>query len=241
MCRNIKTLVNCELPVTFEYSEAAVVKLVRQLIASSKPSKVNRAVLKDVVQSVRRIILGFCGVVLALGASFAHGLQPGAYIVSANKLNVRLSPRPQAEVLMQLKRGEFVTVYQAAGDWARISEYYDGAQEGFDGMVAHWVSSEFLAVPGEVPKTTFGTVNARDSSLEAVVRQSDAFEKHSDVLLMASKRLVDSGTCKLSDFQATRGWSLDAARQPATFFTYCSPGGNRKSVFLDPITGTVFH
>lgn len=241
MCRNIKTLVNCELPVTFEYSEAAVVKLVRQLIGSSKPSKVNRAVFKDVVQSVRQIILGFCGVIFALGASVAHGLEPGAYIVSANKLNVRLSPRPQAQVLMQLKRGEFVTVYQAAGDWARISEYYDGAQEGFDGMVAHWVSSEFLAVPGEVPKTTSRTVNARDLSLEAVIRQSDAFEKHSDVLLMASKRLVDSGTCTLSDFQATRGWSLDAARQPATFFTYCSPGGNRKSVFLDPITGTVFH
>ena len=122
-----------------------------------------------------------------------------------------------------------------------ISEYYDGAQEGFDGMVAHWVSSEFLSVPGEVPKQTFGTGSAQDLSLEAVVRQSDAFEKHSDVLLLASKRLMDSGTCTLADFQATRGWSLDAARQPATFFIYCSPGGKRKSVFLDPITGTVFH
>ena len=241
MCRKIKTLANFAPPVICEPIETAAVRFVRKFARTSKPAKVNRAVSKQLMQSIRTLILGFCGVVVGFGVSVAYALEPGAYIVSANKLNVRLSPRPQAQVLMQLKRGESVTVYQAAGDWARISEYYDGAQEGFDGMVAHWVSSEFLSVPGEVPKQTFGTGSAQDLSLEAVVRQSDAFEKHSDVLLLASKRLVDSGTCTLADFQATRGWSLDAARQPATFFIYCSPGGKRKSVFLDPITGTVFH
>jgi hypothetical protein len=192
--------------------------------------------------------------VCALAGRFSLALELGVHAVSGNNLNVRLSPSPSGQISRRLGSGDTVTVLQVAGEWARISEFYDGAKHGNKGMVAEWVAAQFLKpkagdpvaarlpVPKVSPKPKFKkSTSVRDSALQAIVIGSVDYAAYGPMFMETAERLIRAGTCTLGDFRATQGWSRDAGVQPPTYFTYCSPEGRRKSVFLDPLTGTVFH
>ena len=55
MCRNIKTLLNFEPPVTEEEVRAASLQFVRKITGFNKPSKANEAAFLDAVNEVARV------------------------------------------------------------------------------------------------------------------------------------------------------------------------------------------
>ena len=198
---------------------------------------------------MRRVIQVALWVALALAAHSSRALEPGWYAVNAKQLNVRLAPAPDAQVVIRLERGAKVRVFQVAGQWARVSDYYDGKRHGLSGMVARWVAARFLGDSNATtparskpqPRPTPAAKTNDTGLLAAVVAKSEDFATHRTLFVSTAQRLIDSGTCTLADFRSSGGWTRDVAVEPPTYFTFCAPGGKRKSVFLDPLTGTVFH
>ncbi|HWV31046.1 MAG TPA: hypothetical protein VN038_15410, partial [Dyadobacter sp.] len=54
------------------------------------------------------------------------------------------------------------------------------------------------------------------------VSQSDDFKRHQSALAKAAKKLIDDGTCKVSDFEYVGGFvkSMNHKNKPV-YFTYC--------------------
>jgi len=55
MCRNIKTLFNCEPPITPEEIRDASLQFVRKISGFNKPSKVNEAAFLGAVEEIARV------------------------------------------------------------------------------------------------------------------------------------------------------------------------------------------
>lgn len=214
-----------------------------------------------------RVTLGAACVVLGIAVSTVApvrgaALEPGLHEVRADVLNVRLAPRPDARILRQLRDRERVEVLQLVGRWARLTEYYEGSSVGTPGMVAEWVSAEFLfrpgapvtaaPVPSPGPRKIAGTASdtplaagsparGTPADVRSAIVRSDDYDRHRDAFNEAAERLLADGTCTVDDFARTSGWLRAGNEQPVTYFVVCVAGAGRKSVFLDPATGTVFH
>jgi uncharacterized protein YgiM (DUF1202 family) len=58
------------------------------------------------------------------------GIPQGRYSVVAETLNVRIRPDISGEVLTSLNKTDEVFVYESSKNWARISDFFDGASYG---------------------------------------------------------------------------------------------------------------
>lgn len=88
---------------------------------------------------------------VVFGAAQTERKLIGKVYVTADRLNVRLSPSPSGKVTNVLDRGQGLDVLEVKNGWARISRYYDGSIEGVRGEVARWVAARHL------PETNCGT------------------------------------------------------------------------------------
>ena len=68
--------------------------------------------------------------------AFAAAQAPGKHVVSASSLNARLAANQSGQLTRKLYRGSRVEVLEVKDGWARISDYYSGADEGLNGFVA---------------------------------------------------------------------------------------------------------
>ena len=125
----------------------------------------------------------------------------GEHFVTASKLNVRLAPNNDGKITNVLDRGQRVEVFETKGNWARISEYYDGEVEQLSGEVARWVYGKYLSTE----KHQTETLTNLGDPIFAAISSSDDFEAHQDVFVSASKTLINNGRCQLSDFQEVGG------------------------------------
>jgi hypothetical protein len=71
-------------------------------------------------------------------------LDPGTYYVSAKKLNVRMAPKKQGELITTLELGDEVYVYETLKGWARLSEYFNRERSLDPEKQAQWVSANYL-------------------------------------------------------------------------------------------------
>lgn len=198
------------------------------------------------------------GAIFAVSSALAAANSVGDYIVTASTLNVRLAPSTSAQTSSRLRRGQAVSVLEVSNGWARISRYYDGSSEGLSGEVAQWVFARHLSprpaarlqparpvakavveyLPAQPPPGEEIVVSA--SILEAI-KASDDLPKYETTFAWVSAKLVDTGTCKVSDFRDIGGWwrSADHKSRPV-YYTYCGGGSNSDRIYMDTSTGETF-
>ncbi|EPW6982130.1 SH3 domain-containing protein [Vibrio parahaemolyticus] len=159
-----------------------------------------------------------------------------SYVI-ANELNVRLSPNTKGKITNVLYNGQLVHVFEYSNGWARISKYYDGSVEGFDGQVARWVSSEYLSNDKPVP-----TKSNPSNRLEAAIDDSDDYASYKTTFLSVSRELINSGICSIEDFEYQGGWIRSVNYKPRkVYFTYCGEHGKKSGrIYFEPSSGGVF-
>ena len=107
---------------------------------------------------------------------------------------VVLAPRDNAKETNRLDAGQKVTVYEFRGNWARISDWYDGAAEGESGQVARWLLIDQLGPqrPAPVSQPSW-PVDPRIQGLPRV-GQGGLTKREVALLYAASQFYLESGT-----------------------------------------------
>lgn len=181
----------------------------------------------------------FVMALLALSSvsAFAAALGPGSYFVTADHLNVRLSPSANGKLTNKLSFGARVDVEEVRSGWARISKYYDGSVEGLNGTVARWVSAKYLSATKPKAETT----SPASGPLAEALSQSNDYRKYSSQFIAASKKLIEQGKCTLGDFKEMGGWvrSTNNGSKPI-YFTYCGGFTKQNRIYLNVANGKVF-
>jgi hypothetical protein len=203
-----------------------------------------------------RVFLTLLVTVFSVTTAFAAVKSPGDFVVTAGTLNVRLAPSTSAKARGKLHRGQVIEVLEVVDGWARISRYYNGASEGLSGTVAHWVFATHLSAlpPAE------GLADRKDPPVEVqpampppgeeivvsapifdAIKSSDDLPKYQATFAWVSAKLVDSGTCEISDFRDIGGWWRSADHKPRpVYYTYCGGGSNSDRIYVDTTTGETF-
>ena len=94
---------------------------------------------------MKRVTLTVFLALLAASNAFAQAQSPGAYVVTAEPLNVRLQANSSGKVTDTLYKQQNVEVFEVNNGWARISQYYDGETEGLTDNIARWVFATHLS------------------------------------------------------------------------------------------------
>jgi hypothetical protein len=197
-----------------------------------------------------RIILAIFITVFAAPGAFAQAKSAGEHVVTAGTLNVRLAADTNGKLAGKLYRGQKVEVLEVDDGWARISRYFDGASQGLSGSVARWVFAAHLSAESsaqqqarpveQAPRPVQRKVDP-DSPIYLAIKSSDDLAKYRGTFVSVSEKLVDAGTCKLSDFKDIGGWWRSAAHEPApVYYTYCGGGNNNNRIYVNVDTGSVF-
>ena len=185
-----------------------------------------------------RVVLTFLLAASFASMAFAVAETPGQYYVTAGSLNVRLASNETGQVVRKLRRGDKIEVFELSNGWARVSEYYDDADDGRSGFVAQWVYAEHLEVAPLVAASIEVDVN---SPVYQAIKSSDDLERHQGVFVLVSTKLVESGQCQLSDFHDIGGWWRSNAHRPrSVYYTYCGGAANEHRIFVDTATGRLF-
>lgn len=73
------------------------------------------------------------------------------------------------------------------------------------------------------------------------VSQSDDFERYKGAFVTAARKLIDNGTCKVSDFEYVGGFlkSMNHKNKPV-YFTYCGGMTISNRLYLNVSTGQIF-
>ena len=184
-----------------------------------------------------RVALSVFIAIFAVSIAFAKAESPGDFVVTAGTLNVRLAANKAGIVSSKLYEQEEVEVFEFKNGWARISQYYDGEIEGLSGNVARWVFATHLSAKRTVAEKTI--VN---SPIVEAIKSSDDLAKFQDTFVSVSEKLVNSGECKLSDFEDIGGWWRSAEHKQAglIYYTFCGDAGNNHRIYVNTATGKTF-
>ncbi len=167
-------------------------------------------------------VLFFC---LVASHAFAEVVAPGSYYVTADKLNVRLSPSAESTITNKIYRQQKVDVKEVKNDWARISDYYNGVAEGVQGLVARWVSAQHLSLqrPGDLSQPEI-PADARIKELPKV-GEYGATKRDVEILYAAATYYLNTDRCKKIMFGDK---SVD---KPNTYYLNC---GGAQNLFFTP-------
>ena len=72
-------------------------------------------------------------------------IQKSIYFVNTGRLNIRVRPGISGEIVDVIDKGQKLEVLETKGDWARISQYFDGEGADFTGGMALWVYAIHLS------------------------------------------------------------------------------------------------
>jgi hypothetical protein len=185
-----------------------------------------------------RVLLTVLMATCVVASAFAVAGAPGRYVVTTEQLNVRLASDRTGKVTKIFYQGQKIKVLEVSNGWARISEYYDGANDGIAGSVAQWVRATHLAALPPPKAKIKVDVN---SPVFQAIKSSDDLDVHQGVFVTVSAKLVESGQCKLSDFRDIGGWWRSAAHNPrSVYYTYCGGASNDDRIYVDTATGRTF-
>jgi hypothetical protein len=200
----------------------------------------HQSILMMMISISTTVVTGIIGAALivlsAVSTAFAEARTPGDFIITAGTLNVRIAPDTTAKVTDKLYRQQQVEVFEIDDGWARISPYYDGEAEGVPGNVARWVFAMHLsAQPRTDEKTDVG------SPVAEAIKSSEDLEKYRGLFVSVSRKLIDSGECKLSDFADIGGWwrSIPHKSRPV-YYVYCGAGSSNHVIYVDAASGETF-
>jgi hypothetical protein len=162
---------------------------------------------------------------LAASYAFAEAITQGSHYVTADKLNVRLSPNAEGTITNKIYRQQKVDVKEVRNGWARISDYYNGVAEGVEGMVARWVSAQHLSLetPSDMPQPELPA----DPRIKELPRVGEygATERDVEILYAAATHYLNIGRCQKIMFGDK---SVD---KPDTYYLNC---GEAQNLFFKP-------
>ncbi len=206
-----------------------------------------------------RVILTLLISILATSTGVAAAKAAGDYVVAVGTLNVRLAPNTSGKLRGKLHRGQVIEALEVRDGWARISRYYNGANEGVAGTVAHWVYATHLADLPVAKKQAARPVEKElvvevqpampppgeeiivSAPILDAIKSSDDLPRYEATFAWVSAKLVDTGTCKISDFRDIGGWWRSADHKPRPiYYTYCGGGSNSDRIYMDTTTGKTF-
>jgi len=79
------------------------------------------------------------------------------------------------------------------------------------------------------------------AKVEAVIKDSDDFSTHKEIMLKLSKQLIDQGKCTLADFEDMGGWVQSFKHKPKpVYFTYCGDINEDSRIYLDAENQSIF-
>lgn len=155
------------------------------------------------------------------------------YFVDTNKLNVRSYPRKSASIRSVLRKGKSLKALEIKDDWVRISEY-ELHQSGND--VADWVHTDFVSHN----KPIITEREIRKNMLK-LVNKSDDFMTYQDQFVIATRKLIEDGTCRYEDFELMDGWVLSRTFNiEPVYFVYCGGTKRENKVYVTIKTGEIF-
>jgi hypothetical protein len=185
---------------------------------------------------MKRVTLTVFLALFAASSAFAQAQSPGAYVVTAEPLNVRLQANSSGKVTDRLYKQQKVEVFEVNNGWARISQYYDGETEGLTGNIARWVFATHLSAELRITEE----VDVSSPIYEAI-KSSDDLAQYQHIFVSVSSDLVNSGECKLSDFMDIGGWWRSVPHQPRpVYYTYCGGVNNNHPIYVNTATRETF-
>jgi len=79
------------------------------------------------------------------------------------------------------------------------------------------------------------------AKIEAVIKDSDDFSSHKEIMLKLSQQLIDQGKCTLADFEDMGGWVQSFKHKPKpVYFTYCGDINEDSRIYLDAEKKSLF-
>jgi len=88
-----------------------------------------------------------------------------------------------------------------------------------------------------------GNKEAADAlaKIEAVLKDSDDFSSHKEIMLKLSQQLIEQGKCTLADFEDMGGWVQSFKHKPKpVYFTYCGDINEDSRIYLDAENQSLF-
>lgn len=87
----------------------------------------------------------------------------------------------------------------------------------------------------------FASSAASADEITRSVSQSDDFNRHMVAFVTAARKLIDDGTCRVSDFEYVGGFlkSMNHKNKPV-YFTYCGGMTISNRLYLNVSTGEIF-
>lgn len=173
------------------------------------------------------------------------------YVVP-DTLNKRTCPSTSCGIVGQVMKGNKLSVLAKENGFARVTDYNDSCTNGIhdwvkagdnrctqangmrNGKFAEWVSLNHLSA--EPPKAP--PANGIDYSL---VKDSDDFDRHRDIFLKTSLKLISDGRCSRADFKKYQWWkSTTTYKNKPVYFTYCGAAHVDNRIYLNVSNGKVF-
>ena len=142
----------------------------------------------------------FIAIITAILSSGCSSIPSGssAYYVKENVLEVRLAPSSNGTVTNRIYRQQKVEVFEIRGEWARVSNYYDGTVEGKTGQVARWVLATGLSSSqiADLPQPTISQDPriARDAFPKVGQNGLTAYDVQ--LLHKGALKFLNSGKCR---------------------------------------------
>lgn len=76
--------------------------------------------------------------------------------------------------------------------------------------------------------------NSDKELLLAAIKDSEDFEKHRNIFVKLSQKLIDNGKCTLQHFKDEGGWSRSTIKgQEHLYFLYCGEYDKSNRVYID--------
>lgn len=175
---------------------------------------------------------------------FATALAKGKYYVNTKTLKVRMAPSTKAGHSYSMYKNQKVRVYEVKDNWARISKYKTTTVKGKFTKAAKWVFGKYLT-QAKVRKqknrkksfTKKRSSYKKNTKLTKAISGSDNYKKFSKTFQSVSQKLIENGTCKVSDFSKTRGW-IDISRDDL-YFAYCGGFSKKNKIYLNVKSGVL--
>ncbi|PJC87119.1 hypothetical protein CSW98_04235 [Vibrio sp. HA2012] len=155
------------------------------------------------------------------------------YYVMSSRLNVRAYPEATSGIRAVLYKTDMITAKEIKGEWVRIGGY-EVHVSGKD--MAQWVHLNYLSATKPVI-----TDEERRNTTVALIKKSDDFVQYEEIFIQATQELLNSGKCKIDDFELLGGWvrSVTYADDPV-YFIYCRGTDLQHKIYLNVENGDVF-
>ena len=178
---------------------------------------------------------------------------PDQYWVVSDKAETRTCPSASCGSSGALVFREGAKILETKNGWVRITEPYNAScvnnkseyikngnanctkENGIEnGKFSEWVQLNQLS------KTRPNQPGANATGTEALIKDSDEFQKYKKQFVIATEQLIKEHRCTAKDFQETGGWLQATTYKEPVYFVMCGGVSQSNKVHLNVSNGKIF-